>query len=207
MSKFHMFQSFVAGVMLCQVDEVAEGTAPADGMQAAPGCETPKIERTVFPALTAAGGKFRSIPDATGAVHFDVNLVPMTTDDKGQSVPGLPEWPRQKDAEGNVIPLPWEGHNRLTNLALVKDCFDQDQGYFLYRAYEAYEKARIALDHYTEAKTGIAKSADKAAKKHATVLNSLNDLAAGLSDADKAQVQAVMELLNKMRSQPVGTVA
>ena len=178
-------------------------SAPTNGMEAAPGCEAPKPERVIFPKLQAAGGKFRSVPAADGSVHFDVNLVPKIKGVDGKEVPGGAPWPRSLDAEGKPVPLPWEGHSRLTHLALTKDCFDSPQGYFLYRAFEAHEKYLTALDQYTDAVNGVKKDADKAAKKHETVLNGLNEMAATLSDADKAKVADVMALLAKMRATPI----
>lgn len=187
-----------------------EATAPAateGGMQAAPGCAAPKPERIPFPKLVNAGGKFRAIPAADGSVHFDVNLVPRITGVDGNEVPGGAPWPRSLDAEGKQVPLPWEGHSRLTHLALTKDCFDNQQGYFLYRAHEAYEKYLTALDNYSDAVNGIKKDQDKKAKKHETVLNGLNEMAATLSDADKQKVAEVMALLAKMRTQPIAPSA
>lgn len=181
--------------------------APANGMQPAPGCEAPKPERVIFPKLQSAGGKFRSIPAADGSVHFDVNLVPKITGVDGKEVPGGTPWPRSVDAEGKPVPLPWEGHSRLTHLALTKDCFDTPQGYFLYRAHEAYEKYLTALDQYADAVNGVKKEQDKKAKKHETVLNGLNEMAATLSDADKEKVAEVMAMLAKMRQQPIAPSA
>ena len=201
--KFFNLSSAIAAVYL-MADEIPAGSAPqASTLEAAPGCEPPKPERKVFDKLTAAGGKFLSIPAADGSVHFDVSLVPTTKNEKGEDVPGLPEWPRSKDANGKAIPLPWEGHNRNTHLALTVDCFDTDAGYFLYRAYEAYEKAVVALDKYTEAKTGVAKNEQRKAKQQEKILSGLTALAEGLSEEDQRKVREVMAMLAAQRGAPI----
>jgi len=178
--------------------ELPSAVTAENGMQAAPGCEAPKAERITFPKLASAGGVFKSIPAADGSVHFDVNLVPKITVD-GKEVPGGAPWPRSVGADGKPIPLPWEGHSRVTHLALTKECFDQPQGYFLYRAHEAYEKYLTALDQYTDAVNGVVASADKKAKKTEQIISGLNQLTAGLSDADKEQVAKVMAMLEALK--------
>lgn len=184
--------------------EVApSAVTPENGMQAAPGCETPKAERIKFPKLVSAGGKFRSVPAADGSVHFDVNLVPKIEVD-GKQVPGSAPWPRSVGEDGKPMPLPWEGHSRATHLALTKDCFDTTQGYFLYRAHEAYENYLTALDNYTDAVNGVAKASDQKAKKTEQVLNGLTAMAAGLSEADKKKVEEVLAMLANMKNAPIG---
>lgn len=182
--------------------EMPSAVTPENGMQAAPGCEAPKAERIVFPKLASAGGVFKSIPDASGAVHFDVNLVPKITVE-GKEVPGGAPWPRSLGEDGKPIPLPWEGHSRVTHLALTKECFDQPQGYFLYRAHEAYEKFLTALDQYTDSVNGVAVSVDKKAKKTEQIMSGLNQLTAGLSDADKEQVAKVMAMLEELKKKAI----
>jgi len=198
----------VMGMICLMADEVATGSMPAaadgaDPLAGAPGCDPPKPERKVFDKLVAAGGKFKSIPAADGSVHFDVSLVPTITNAEGKAVPGLPAWPRPIGEDGKPIPLPWEGHNRSTHLALTIDCFDQDAGYFLYRAYEAYEKAIVALDKYTEAKTGVVRDEQRKAKQQEKILSGLTALAEGLSEEDQKKIAEVMAMLSAQRGAPI----
>lgn len=186
--------------MFLKADEMPAGAsgeaAPATegGLQAAPGCEAPAPERVEFPALVAAGGVFRSKPDAEGNVHFDVKLVPT-----------LPEFPRSKGADGKDIPFPWEGHKRSVHLALKKDKFDSLEGYFQYRAFEAYEEARTALKQYQDCINGVTKSATTKADKTEKTLSSLKALAAGLSPEQQAQVDMVLALLRQQTAAPIAT--
>lgn len=169
----------------------ADATAPMTG---APGCETPAPERVIFPALAAAGGKFRSIPyDANGSVDFDVNLVP-----------DLPAFPRSKDAEGKDIPFPWEGHNRGAYFALKADCFDSKLGYFQYRAFEAIEKARICLSEYNDIKSGVKAAATTKQDKTEKALLDLATRTENASPEEQAAVALVLEMLKKKMSKPIG---
>lgn len=174
--------------------ETAVIATEAAALEGAPGCETPAPERVEFPALTAAGGVFRSKPDAEGAVHFDVKLVPT-----------LPEWPHSKDAEGKDIPFPWEGHKRSIHLALKKDKFDTLEGYFQYRAFEAFEEAKTALKQYQDCINGVTKAATTKADKTEKTLESLKTLAAGLSAEEQAQVDMVMAMLRQRTAKPIGS--
>lgn len=175
----------------------ASGEASTDAtatMTGAPGCETPAPERVIFPALAAAGGKFRSLPyDANGSVDFDVNLVP-----------DLPEFPRAKDAEGKDILFPWEGHNRSQFLALKSDCFDSKLGYFQYRAFEAIEKARVCLKEYNDIKSGVKAAATTKQDKTEKALLDLATRTENASPEEQAAVAMVLEMLKKKMSKPIG---
>lgn len=214
-SIFHGFSSmFGAVAVLMMSEEQAAGGMPeaapegAEGLETAPGCAPARPERIPFPPLQEIGGVFRAIPDASGGVHFDVNLIPMiekkNADGTTEQVPGLPEWPRLIGEDGKPIPLPWESHNRLTHLALTRDCFDTETGYYLYRAFEAYQKAQAAISNYHDAKTGIQRSVASKEKKVATTMATLNALAGELSPEEQAQVAAVLALLQKRTAGNIG---
>jgi hypothetical protein len=164
--------------------------APTAGMEAAPGCEAPegvKPEgRVAFPALASVGGVFRSEPGTDGNVHFDISLLPV-----------VPEWPLSQDAEGATIPLPWTGHNRTQYLALTRDCFSSNAGYYFYRMHEAHGKFMSARQEFIDARDGVAKEQQNKAKKTANLMNELQSLSAELGGTtDLAAILA--ELTKRM---------
>lgn len=161
-------------------------TAPA--MQTAPGCDTPvevaAPKRIDFPQLVAAGGKF------IAGVHFDLN-----------KLPALPEWPKQFDANGVEVPLPWLEHSRLKHLALTRDCFDSEAGHKYFLTWERYNKARAAHAELVEASTGASNDASKNLKKFEKLKKEITSLAGILGDTPGIDIQALLAALGKKQDE------
>lgn len=161
-------------------------TAPA--MQPAPGCDTPAEvsapKRVDFPPLVAAGGKF------VAGVHFDLSKVPT-----------LPEWPKQFDANGNEVPLPWLEHSRLKHLALTKDCFDSEAGHAYFLMWERYNKARAAHAALVEASTGASTDASKNLKKFEKLKREISALAGLLGDTPGVDIAGLLAALGKKQDE------
>ncbi len=150
---------------------------PTPGLEAAPGTTKPEgaqdTARIPFPMLTACGGKFRSKATPTDAsVHFDINLVPTVS-----------AWPLSKDANGQDVKLPWDGHSRLKHYALTKECFDTEEAYFYYRMYEAHAKFMDAKQDYEDAKNGVERRKANADRTTQTMIKGLEAMAAELAAA------------------------
>jgi hypothetical protein len=181
--------------------EAAPAPGESNAMEAAPGCETPEGAtpqgRVPFPALASVGGVFRSEPGADGTVHFDISLLPE-----------VPEWPLSQDAEGKSIPLPWTGHNRTQYLALTRDCFSSNAGYYFYRMHEAHGKFMSARQEFIDARDGVAKEQQNKAKKTANLLNELTSLSAELGGTtDLAAIMAELQKRMAATAAPAPTPA
>lgn len=159
-----------------------------DSLHAAPGCDTPEeatgTSREVFPALIAAGGQFNGLPTNPKGCHFDISLMPE-----------MPVWPEMKDDAGAVIPYPWQGHSRLKHKALTKECFDSEQGYFYYRAYEAYNKALASKQDFTDARDGVERDAAKKTKANEKLLKDIASLQAELGTIPGVDINALIEAI------------